>query len=389
MTKGIIKIYVKNIIYILFLIIYFTSCDFVHATNKNFMSIESPSAVVIDYETGRVLYGKNENERRKMASLTKIMTSILLVENCEMDELIEIPKEVLWIGGSTVGLKPGDKVTARSLLYGMLLPSGNDCAYAVGMHIGGSVENFAKMMNEKASKIGITDTNFTNPHGLDDDDHYTTAKSMALITRYALNNKYINEAVKTKSETINFGSFSKLVTNTNALLKTYPYTDGGKTGFTNGANRCLIASATNNSRRFIAVVLGAETTNQRFSNARSILEECFKRYNKTDISKYLNFYINIPVTKGKIEEYTKTFSSNLILPLQEGEYERIYVKQEIVNNLEAPILAGEYLGKIQVFIDDEIIYEEKIYLDETIEKKNVFDYMKQGLKDMFRNRSII
>lgn len=389
MKRSFVNMYIKNIIYVVFLIIYFISFDFVHATNKDFIGIESPAAVVIDSETGRVLFGKNENEKRKMASLTKIMTSILLVENCDMDEMIEVPKEVAWIGGSTVGLKPGDMVSARSLLYGMLLPSGNDCAYTVGIHIGGSVENFAKMMNDKAKKIGAEDTCFSNPHGLDAENHYTTAKSMALMTRYALKNKDINEIMGTRSATVNFGSFSKLVTNTNALLKNYPPTDGGKTGFTNGANRCLVATATADSRRFIAVVLGSETTNQRFSNTKTILEESFNRYTKVDVSKYLNFHISIPVEKGDRVEYERSISDNLTIPLQEGEYDRIYVRQDIVSNLKAPVCAGEYLGKIQVFIDEEVIYEKEIYLEENINKKTVLDYMEEGFKSIFKNRSII
>ncbi|MEG2348498.1 MAG: hypothetical protein RSB67_02490 [Clostridia bacterium] len=263
---------------------------------------------------------------------------------------------------------------------------GNDCAYTVGAHIGGTIENFAKLMNEKAKKLGITDTNFVNPHGLDDENHYTTAKSMGKMAMYAFKNTYINEAIQTKSITINFGSFSKLLTNTNALLRTYPLADGGKTGFTNGANRCLVASASNNGSRYMSVILGANTTNNRFSNAREILDECFKRYTLTDISKYLNFYVKVPITKGKIEDYEKKYSENISIPLLEGEYERIYIKENIVSNLEAPVKAGEYLGDIQVYIDEEVIYKKDIYLEESIEKKGIFDYMKQGLKDIFKKR---
>ena len=142
---------------------------------------------------------------------------------------------------------------------------GNDCAYTVGLHIGGTIENFARMMNNKAKEMGLKDTSFTNPHGLDNDNHYTTAREMAIITKYAIENKYINQAMNTKSETVNFGSFSKLLTNTNALLKTYQYADGGKTGFTNKANRCLVATATKGDSRYIGVVLGAETTQLRFN----------------------------------------------------------------------------------------------------------------------------
>lgn len=371
-------------LFILFLIVFSFNNIYANTSSKDFVDIKVPAAVVIDYDTGRVLFDKNASDKRPMASLTKIMTSILLVENCEMDEMIEVPSQATWIGGSTVGLKKGDKVSAKSLLYGMLLPSGNDCAYTVGIHIGGDITNFANMMNKKAKEIGATDTSFANPHGLDSKTHYTTAKDMALITRYALRNKYINETVKTKSITINFGSFSKLLNNTNALLKTYDKVDGVKTGFTNGANRCLVASATDNGRRFIAVVLGAETTNIRFSTAKTILEESFKRYEKMDISKYLNFYINIPIIKGNKEFYERQFSDSLILPLTKQEYEDIYIKQDTIQKIEAPMEAGTYVGKIQVVLGDEILYEKSFYLEEDIYKKTVKDYILEGIHNLFR-----
>lgn len=373
----------RRLLFFIFFITLITNKIYATST-KEFIDVNVPSAVVIDFETGRVLFEKNANEKRPMASLTKIMTSIMLVENCEMDEMIEVPSQATWIGGSTVGLKKGDKISAKSLLYGMLLPSGNDCAYTVGIHIGGTIENFANMMTKKAQEIGVTDTSFANPHGLDADTHYTTAKSMALITRYALSNKYINEAVKTKSITVNFGSFSKLLNNTNALLKTYDKADGVKTGFTNGANRCLVASATDNGRRFIAVVLGAETTNIRFSTAKTLLEESFKRYEKTDISKYLNFYINIPIIKGNKDSYERQFSDNLILPLTNEEYEKIYVKQDTIPKIEAPMEIGSYVGKIQVVLEDEVLYEKTFYLEEDIYKKTIKDYILEGIHNLFR-----
>ena len=243
-------------------------------SSKNFVDIESKYAVVIDSESGRVLYEKNAYDKSAMASLTKIMTSILLCEHCKMDELIEVPAEATWIGGSEVGLKKGDMVKAEDLLYSMMLPSGNDAAYTAGLHIGGTVDNFAKMMTNKAKEIGAYNTSFANPHGLDNENHYSTAYDMALITRYALKNKYINEAVGTKVKTVNLGSYSKTLTNTNRLLRQYSEIDGVKTGFTNSANRCLIASQTINNERYICVILGAETTDFRFNNAKEGWHGC-------------------------------------------------------------------------------------------------------------------
>ena len=200
------------------------------------LKLKSDSVIVIDNLTGRVLYQKNAKKRVSIASLTKIMTSIMLVSNCDIDEKITIPKQATLIGGSEAGVRVGGEVTAKDLLYSMLLPSGNDAAYTVGFHIGnGNIKNFAYLMTKKAHEIGAYDTSFANPHGLDNENHYSTAYDVAKITRYALKNKYINTAVNTRQQTVNVGGASKTLNNTNRLLKTYTYADGVKTGFT---NRC-------------------------------------------------------------------------------------------------------------------------------------------------------
>ncbi len=378
-----------KLLFIITFIFLFQNNSYASVIDKNFTTIASDAAVVIDYNTGRVLFEKNADQKHKMASLTKIMTSIILVENCNLDELIEVPKEATYIGGSTVGLKKGDKVTARALLYGMLLPSGNDCAYTVALHIGKSIENFADLMDKKALEMGITDTNFANPHGLDNDEHYTSAKSMAIITKYALDNKYINEVVQTESATINFGSFTKTLNNTNALLKTYSKADGVKTGFTNGANRCLSASATEGDLRLIAIILGAQTTKIRFSEAIKILEASFEKYEIYDISNILNFYINIPVIKGNIKYYEQKISADMKIPLTKEEYENIYIKQDTIKAIYPPLSAGTYIGNIKVMVEDEVLYETKIYLEENIYKKGIKDYFNDALKNLFKERELL
>ena len=381
----------KLFVIFLFILVIYNNINVSYASviNKNYVDIQVPAAVVIDFDTGRVLYDKNGDEKRKMASLTKIMTSILLVENCDMEEQIEVPKKAAQIGGSTVGLKAGDIVTAKSLLYGMLLPSGNDCAYTVAIHLGGTIENFAKMMNDKAKVLGLTSTNFVNPHGLDNENHYTTAKEMAYLTRYALKNPYIDEAIKTKSTTINFGSFTKTLNNTNSLLRTYEKADGVKTGFTNGAERCLVSSATDNDRRYICVLLGATTTKIRFNTSKLLLEETFKKYKTMDISNYLKFYININVVKGKIPSYEESINDNMSYPLTNEEYDSIYIKQDIVQSLEAPVAAGTKIGKVEVYLENEKLYEKEIFLKENIYKKNIMDYINEALSNMFKSVDII
>lgn len=221
--------------------------------------------------------------------------------------------------------------------------------------------------------------------GLDCDNHYSTAYDMALITRYALKNNYINDIVKIKSKNVNFGSFSKTLNNTNALLRTYEYADGVKTGFTNGANRCLIASATKDDNRYIAVVLGADDTKTRFNDAKVLLDESFNRYKKRDISKLLNFYINIPVSKGNILNYERKIQDYYSLPLTDEEYQKIYIKQDLMDKIYPPMFSGEKIGTISAYIGDEKIYSKDIFLDENILKRNTIEYFIFAIKNMFNS----
>ena len=373
----------KFILISIFIILFNMFCN-VFATN-----ISSPSAIVICNDTGRILYDKNSKEQRKMASLTKIMTAILLVENCKMNEDIKIAKEACFVGGSEVGLKPNDTVTAENLLYGMLLPSGNDCAMAIAYHIGGNIENFAKLMNAKAKELGLEDTHFANPHGLDNDEHYSSAYSLALLTKYALSYSKIAEVVSTKEKDVNLGSFTKHLSNTNALLKTYNKANGVKTGFTNGANRCLIASATQEELNLIAVVLGSDTSQIRFDDAKTILEDTFSKYKLFDISNFLNVYINIPIVKGKESRYISSYSDNKKEALTQEEYDKIYVSQNFIDKIEAPMYAGTYIGTYTVSVDDEILYSKDFFLPYDILKKSPIDYFISNIKDMFNKLEAI
>ena len=366
----------KNIFFILLYFFIFSST--VYATQ-----IQSLSAVVICEETGRVLYQKNANEKRKMASLTKLMTSIILVENCDLNEKITVAKEACYVGGSEAGLKPNDEVTAKDLLYGMLLPSGNDCAMAIAYHIGGNIPNFASLMNQKAKELELESTSFDNPHGLDSENHYTTAYEMAQIARYAKSYDSIKDAVSTIQTDVIFGDRTVNLRNTNSLLRTYPYATGMKTGFTNGANRCLVASASKDNLNLIAVVLGSDTSKIRFDDAKTILEDTFNNYKSYDLSPFLNVYIDIPIIKGISKNYVRTYSDKRIEVLTEEEYSKIYVSQNFIQKIEAPMYKGAYLGTYTVSIDDEVLYSKDFYLEEDILKKTPIDYFKDALKNMF------
>lgn len=266
---------------------------------------------------------------------------------------------------------------------------GNDCAYTVALYLGGTIENFAKMMNEKAQKIGVVNTNFVTPHGLDSDNQYSCAIDVANLARYALRNKYINEAVNTTTIQMSFGSFTKTLNNTNALLRTYEPTDGGKTGFTNEANRCLIASASKGEFRIITVILGAETTEKRFGEAKELLQKTFERYKLMDITDYMHWYIKIPVHKGSMSYYEDQINDSMKIALTQEEYDSIYIKQDILNNITPPMEKGYNIGKISMLIDDEQIYTREVNLNDWISKSTIIDYMREGFLHMFDQRTNI
>ena len=359
------------------------SINLVFATEKEELKLTSPTAILMEQDTKRVLYGKNHRNKVKIASTTKILTAIVAIENKNLEDKVTISKKAAGTGGSTVGLKSGSEVSLKSLKYGMLLKSGNDCAVAIAEYVGGTTENFVKMMNKKAYEIGAKDTRCTNPHGLDTEDNYSTAYDLALITCYAKTNETLTKILGTKSITLPFDTASKYLANTNRLLFTYEYCDGGKTGFTNIANRCLVATATKEDLKVVAVVLGANTTDIRFSETKELLKYGIENYEMVDVSDSINWYIDIPVYKGNIYSYVKKIPFNKKIPLKDGELEQIYISQSLIPSLHAPLKRGSYLGKVELYIQDELLYTSNVYLDKQIKKNGVLDYMKRGIKEIF------
>ncbi len=229
----------------------------IYATEN--VSLSAKAAVLIDAQTGVVILAKNENSMLPMASTTKIMTTLLTIESGELDEIYDIPDEALLTEGSSMGLHFGERVSKRELCYGMMLPSGNDAANTSALLISGSFEAFSRKMNSRAAELGMMNSNFVTPSGLHDDEHYSTAYDMALLTREALKNELFSEICGTKSVTISSEGFEtdKYLVNTNRLLSKYQYCIGVKTGFTDEAGRCLVSAAEKDGVKLIAVTFNA------------------------------------------------------------------------------------------------------------------------------------
>ncbi|KKC29722.1 D-alanyl-D-alanine carboxypeptidase [Caldanaerobacter subterraneus subsp. pacificus DSM 12653] len=306
-------------------------------------SVSAKAAIVMDQNTGRVLYEKNAHLKLPMASTTKIMTLLIALERGNLNDIVTVSQKAASVGGSSIWLSPGEKIDMESLLYGIMLNSGNDAATAIAEHIGGTVENFVEMMNQKAKEIGAYNTHFVTPSGLDIsiDDHYTTAYDLALITRYAfLNYPKFAEIVSTKEKTIPWEGkeWDRYLRNKNKLLWIYEGADGVKTGFTNKAGRCLVSSATREGRRFIAVVLNSPPM---WEDSMKILDYAFSRFKPFKVFERNDVVKKVKVEKGKIEEIEVAVEKDCIIPVSEEEIGKVNLEFHIPDKLEAPIKKGE------------------------------------------------
>lgn len=354
--------------------------------------INSRAAVVIDRNSKEVLYKKNMNVKKAMASTTKIMTAIILIEQGDLLKQVEISKKAASIGGSRLGLKTGDKITLNDLLYGLMLKSGNDAAIAIAEEIGGSVEDFSKLMNNKAMELNLKNTHFVTPHGLDDDNHYTTAYELAMLTDYALKNKKFADVVNTKYYTVKINGYAKDISNTNELLGVLEGVNGVKTGFTNNAGRCLVTSTIRNNFNIITVVLGADTKKYRTKDSANLIQYVYKNFEQVNIKskieeEFKNWCIKnknyVFVNKG-IDSYAEIELEKILqetYPVLKEKIKDIKIEIEVNNVLEAPINKGDVVGKIIVKIDEKEIYNVNIVVKENIKKKNVFTYMFDFFKD--------
>lgn len=218
--------------------------------------VSANNAILMEQSSGNVLFEKNAHEKQSIASITKVMTAIIAIESGQMDEMAKTSRRAIYTEGSSIYLEQGEKMTIEDLVFGLMLRSGNDAAVTISEHIGGSVEGFVYLMNEKARWLGMTNTHFDNPHGLESDDHYSTAYDMALLMRYALDNAQFKKVTKTTSHKAKSRSYAWQ--NKNKLLtQYYDYCIGGKTGFTKKAGRTLLSAATKNNMDLIAVTLNA------------------------------------------------------------------------------------------------------------------------------------
>ena len=340
----------KNIVVLLLIVL------FISIFSSNFVSAGSPSinataAVLIDQDTGQVLYNKNMNIKRPPASTTKILTAITALEEADEEELVKVSKRAAYQEGSSIYLEPGEEIKLIELIYGVMLASGNDAAVAIAEHVSESVEEFAQLMTKKAKKIGAQNSNFLNPSGLPQSGHYSTAYDLAVIMRYALNNDLFSEITSTKYKTISWADhdWGRGLRNHNKMLWSYSDATGGKTGYTRAAGRCLVTSAARDNRRLVAVVLNCPND---WMEVKRLLDYGFSNFKKVRAVNNGATIYNVPMEKALEKELKLISEGDIEIILPVGK--KLKIKKEIVLNpdIDLPIKEGKKVGELTIYHDD-------------------------------------
>ena len=340
----------------------------------NAIEVSAKHAILIEAQSGEVIYSKNATTAAPMASTTKIMTAIVTIENASPDEVVKITPESVGIEGSSIYLKDGEELTVRELLYALLLESANDSATALAIHISGSVEAFADLMNQKASELGLKSTHFTNPHGLDDKNHYTSASDLATIARYAMKNPIFCEIVGSTRATIPSSDAERVLVNHNKLLRRYEGANGVKTGFTKKSGRCLVSSAEREGISLIAVTLNAPND---WNDHKLMLDYGFSQYESVKLAEGGDYTIELDCVNGRQKKVLCTNFSSLFVTLKKGERDKIRASFEAERFVFAPIKQGDRVGKIVYYLDNTEIASVDIFALESVKsikyKKSIIE----------------
>lgn len=326
-------------------------------------SVSAVSAILINADTGAVVYEKNAYEQRAMASTTKIMTALLTAEAGDLDSKFTVDSYAINVEGTSMGLRRGDIVTRRALIYGMLLPSGNDAANAAAVNISGSMGAFAELMNKKAASLGLKNTRFVNPSGLDAKGHYTTAYDLAKLTMAALENPVFSEICRCVDAQVEYGNppYLRSLGNSNKMLWQYDGCIGVKTGFTDNARRCLVSAAERNGVRLIAVTLNAPDD---WSDHTKMLDYGFSQIKPTDI--VLTAPLIVPVIGGCEENVSLNLSEKIILPLSHQESQKVSFQLHTEPFLYAGFQKGTAVGTARIYLDGEFVCKVNLVTDKGV-----------------------
>lgn len=349
----------------------------------NELGINAKSAILIDSKSGEVIYKQNAHEKLPPASVTKVMTMLLAMEALEkkqiqLSDMVTISERASSMGGSQLYMEPGEQQTVDTLLKGIAVCSANDACVAMGEYISGTEELFVKKMNERASELGMENTNFVNTNGLPVEGHYTTAYDISLMSKELLKHPKIHNYLTIWMDTVTVGKPSRKdktdigITNTNRLIKTYPGANGIKTGYTGEAGYCLSASAKKNNMTLISVVLGSPSSKIRFSESKKLLDYGFASYDNIPIASENQIMGKVKVDKGKEDFINATTEENINVLVKKDEKGSITKEIHLAENIQAPIKKGDMIGELVIYKNNQVYKTYPLVCEKDIKKAGIF-----------------
>ena len=356
-------------------------------TDKDLLSLESTSAILIEESTGNILYEKNPHEKLYPASTTKIMSILIIMDNIKegkisFEDKVACSEEASNMGGSQIWLSTNETLTVHEMLKAICVVSANDCVYAMAEHIAGSEEAFVVLMNEKAKKLGMNNTTFKNCHGIDEKGHLTTAYDISLMARALItNHPEIKEYTTIWMDSLR-NNESQLV-NTNKLIRTYEGATGLKTGSTSLALYNLTASATRNNLSLISVILKAPSSEIRFKEAKLLLDFGFNKYTNKVLNNKDDFHSNIPISKGIKDSIDLIFEETTSVLIDKTNSNNIKSTININENISAPIYTNDILGKIDYKLNNNTISSVNLIANEDVPKKTFIKFTSELIKSYF------
>lgn len=358
----------KKIIIIIWVIIlsgFSTPSYCTEAAPQSPPGISAQTAILIEANSGETLYEKNPDQKSYPASITKIMTALLAIENGDLDKKVKVSKNAAGVEGSSIYLEAGEKIKLRDLVYGLMLRSGNDAAIAISEAIGGSKENFVLMMNKKARELGACNTHFANPNGLHDPDHYTTARDMALISMAAMKNPEFKKVAATKSWITDRGEGKyNYFYNKNKVVYQYEGGTGIKIGYTKAAGRTLVASSERNGMELICVVMNAPDW---FQDTYRLMDYAYSQYESTKVAQG-----QMPIKAVRVTGGTRSFAmigpkEDILCPIKKGRESQISIMYDLPERQKAPVSRWQEAGALKVYVDGKYIFSKPLYYMEDIE----------------------
>lgn len=375
----------KKIVFV-FLVIFSFSLTVVHAEED--IAPNAKSAILIEASTGKVLYEKNIDEKYAPASMTKMMSLLLIMENIDnrnlrMDEVIKVSKNASSMGGSQIFLQENEEMTVEDLLKGITIGSANDATVALAERIGGTESAFVELMNKKAKELGLKNTNFKNPTGLDEANHYSSSRDMSLIARELVKHSKILEFSSIYETYLRTDTDNKFwLVNTNKLVRFYPGVDGLKTGYTEEAGYCLTATINKDNMRLIAVVMGEPTSSIRNSEVSALLDYGYNLYQKDTYITTEEIIDTVPVEKGK-EEFANIVVLNDVGTINKKGHKMGEVTYELdLKKIKAPVKKGDIVGNLTIKEDGKVVNNVDVTVDKRIDKAGLFTIYFRYLRDI-------